>query len=81
MSHLCDRRRPRSGPNEAVDEVDELMIEDGVVGLQLGCTMMVGLWVFLWWFAVDCGGGFAFCSGFLIFFFFFFFHFTLLQTL
>ena len=43
-----------------------------------GFTVMVGLWVFLWWFAVDCGGGFAFCSEFLNFFFF---HFTLLQIL
>jgi hypothetical protein len=75
MSHLCDRCRPRSGPNEAVDEVDELVIEGGTVGLQLGCTVMVGLWVccdggFVGFFMVVCGGGFVLCSGFLIFFFF-----------
>ena len=33
---------------------------------------MVGLWVFLWWFVVDCSGGFALYNGFLNFFFFFF---------
>ncbi len=32
-----------------------------------------GLWVFLWWFAVDCGGGFAFAIGFWFFFFFSFY--------
>ncbi|GMY29554.1 hypothetical protein FCV25MIE_24796 [Fagus crenata] len=60
---LCDRSRPRSRPNEAVD--DELMIEGGAVGLELGRAVMVvlrvclvcgfagllGLWVC--WFAVD----------------------------
>uniref|UniRef100_A0A2N9FPN0 Uncharacterized protein n=1 Tax=Fagus sylvatica TaxID=28930 RepID=A0A2N9FPN0_FAGSY len=40
---LCDRSRPRSGPDEAVD--DELVIEGGAVGLELGRAMMVGLWV------------------------------------
>ena len=33
MSRLCDRRRPRSRPNKAVDEV---VIEGGAVGLKLG---------------------------------------------
>uniref|UniRef100_A0A2N9GLR5 DUF7811 domain-containing protein n=1 Tax=Fagus sylvatica TaxID=28930 RepID=A0A2N9GLR5_FAGSY len=42
---LCDRSRPRSEPDEAVD--DELMIEGGAVGLELGCAVMVGLWVCL----------------------------------
>uniref|UniRef100_A0A2N9EX27 Uncharacterized protein n=1 Tax=Fagus sylvatica TaxID=28930 RepID=A0A2N9EX27_FAGSY len=38
---LCDRSRPRSGPDEAVD--DELVIEGGAVGLELGRVVMVGL--------------------------------------
>ena len=38
-----------------------------------GFAVMVDLWVFLWWFAVDCIGGFALCSGFLIIFFIFYF--------
>ena len=38
---LCDQNRPRSGPDEAVD--DELVIEDGAVGLELGRAVMVGL--------------------------------------
>ena len=138
---LC---RPRSGLNEAVDEVGELVVEGGVVGLKLGseCSaiktvpdldptrqlmmsswlrtaqwdsssdvlwwwvcwvcgfadlwvcgfarfvgllwwwvcgfaVIVGLWVFFFmvvcgWLSVDCGGGFALCSGFLNFLSFFF---------
>ena len=31
--YLC---RPRSGPDEAVDEVDELVVEGDAVGLELG---------------------------------------------
>jgi hypothetical protein len=45
-----------------------------------GFAVMVALWVCLWWFAVDCGGGYALAVGLLLIFFFFF-HFTLLQTL
>ena len=54
----------------------------GAVGLELERAMIVGLWVccdgdFVGFFMVvcagftmDCGGGFALCSGFLIYFFF-----------
>ena len=58
---------PQIRPDEAVDEVDELVIE-GLLGLWVfrwwvcgglsmdcggGFAVMVGLWVFRWWFAVD----------------------------
>ena len=61
MSCLCDRRRSRSRPDEAVDEVDELVIEGGAVGLELERAVMVGLWVccdggFVGFFMVVCGG-------------------------
>ena len=38
---LYDRSHPRSEPDEAVD--DELVIEGGAVGLELGRAVMVGL--------------------------------------
>jgi hypothetical protein len=45
VSHLCDRRRPRSGPYKAVDEVDKLVIEGGAVGLELerACVPRIGV--------------------------------------
>ena len=53
LSRLCGRCHPKSRPDEVVDEVDELVIEVSAVGFKLECAVMVGLWVFLWWFAVN----------------------------
>jgi hypothetical protein len=79
VSRLCDRRHPRSGPDEAVDEVNELVIEGGTVGLELRRAVMVGLWVFLWWFAVVVCGGLRWwvCTLQWVSDFFFFFFFIL----
>ena len=59
----------------------ELLVDGGAGGLlglwvcDGGFVVMVALWVCLWWFAVDCGGGYALAVSLLFLNFYFYFYF------